>query len=156
VFGGSANRSQQLIEPVERRGYGAGRQAFEDRSRKLDFLASDLGRSQVARRGQVHSLCSSVVGVADAAQETAILETRDISGEGTGGDPQAFRELAETQRAICQRLERRSLSDRHPTTTHIRPLGERKTAHQGTDALLKLACLGIGEAVGVISLSHQN
>jgi hypothetical protein len=156
VFGGPADGRQQMIESIQGRGYGAGRKALENRPGELDLLDPDLSGCATARFGQGHALRASVVRVTDAAQETAIFETRDVAAECAGGDAETFRKLAEPQAPVGQGTESCGLGDRHAAATHIRSFCEGKTPNQCANTPLQLSRLTIGVGVEVRLLSHRN
>jgi hypothetical protein len=94
-------------------------QALEDRFGEFFFLAFDGGGGASSVAGQRDSLRAPVVEIVDTVYETALFETRDISGQCTGGNTEALRKLAESKVALRQRIQSCSLSDCHATAADI-------------------------------------
>jgi hypothetical protein len=118
-LGRRANSRQELVERRQGLVYRIRWQALENRFGEFFFLAFDGGGGASSIGGQCDSLRASVVEIVDTVHETAFFETRDISGQCTGGNTEALRKLAESKVTFGQRIQRCSLSDCHAAAADI-------------------------------------
>jgi len=82
--------------------------------------------------GELYLCGPAVLVVGRASDEAGLLQSREVSGEGAGGDTEKLSESAQTQGPFAaQGLESRRLGDGHSAALNVGSLGDGKAPQQG-------------------------